>query len=121
MSSLSARQLASLLVGWRDSGVAYTALADRIRLLILDGRIATGTRLPAERELAAQLGVSRTTVTAAYAALRDSGYLLSVRGSGSIAQLPARQHVAFDGVYPGLLDLSKATMPAIPLVADAAQ
>nr|HPM51215.1 winged helix-turn-helix domain-containing protein [Rhodoglobus sp.] len=67
MGSLSARVLASLLDGWRDAGVAYAALADRIRLLILDGRIAPSTRLPAERELAAQLGVSRTTVTAAYA------------------------------------------------------
>ena len=121
MSTLSARALATLLEGWRDAGIAYAALADRIRLLILDGRVPTSTRLPAERELAAQLGVSRTTVTAAYAALRESGYLLSVRGSGSVAQLPARQHVAFDGTYPDLLDLSKATMPAIPQVADAAQ
>ena len=67
MGSLSARQLVILLAGWRDVGVAYTALADRIRLLVLDGRVATGTRLPAERELAAQLEVSRTTVTAAFA------------------------------------------------------
>jgi len=120
MSSLSARQLASLLVGWRDSGVAYTALADRIRLLILDGRVASGTRLPAERELAAQLEVSRTTVTAAYAALRDAGYLSSVRGSGSVAQLPYRAPSSFQA-QPGYLDFSKATMPSIPGVVAAAQ
>src|SRR5882757_7613868 len=90
MSTVSARVLATLLEGWRDAGTAYAALADRIRLLVLDGRVAPGTRLPAERELAAQLGVSRTTVTAAYAELRDAGYLLSVRGSGSVAQLPFR-------------------------------
>jgi DNA-binding transcriptional MocR family regulator len=120
MSSLSARQLAILLLGWRDSGVAYTALADRIRLLILDGRVASATRLPAERELAAQLEVSRTTVTAAYAELREAGYLSSVRGSGSIAQLPFRAPAPFQE-QPGYLDFSKATMPAIPGVVPAAQ
>jgi len=120
MSSLSARQLALLLLGWRDVGVAYTALADRIRLLILDGRVASGTRLPAERELAAQLEVSRTTVTAAYAELRDAGYLSSVRGSGSVAQLPFRAPGPTESV-PGYLDFSKATMPAIPGVVAAAQ
>ena len=120
MSSLSARQLAIFLMGWRDSGVAYSALADRIRLLILDGRVGSGTRLPAERELAAQLGVSRTTVTAAYAELRDAGFLSSVRGSGSVAQLPFKAMPIFDSA-PGYLDFSKAAMPAIPGLVAAAQ
>lgn len=120
MGSLSARALASLLDGWRDAGVAYAALADRIRLLILDGRISPSTRLPAERELAAQLGVSRTTVTAAYAELRDAGYLSSVRGSGSLAQLPIRSPLLPDPVRGDLLDFSKAALPAIPQVLAAA-
>lgn len=120
MSSMSARQLASLLAGWRDAGVAYAALADRIRLLILDGRVSTGTRLPAERELASQLDVSRTTVTAAYGELRDAGYLSSIRGSGSVAQLPFRVPAATEA-QPGYLDLGKAAMPAIPQVVAAAR
>jgi DNA-binding transcriptional MocR family regulator len=120
MSTVSARALAAFLVGWRDAGVAYAALADRIRLLILDGRVGSGTRLPAERELAAQLGVSRTTVTAAYAELRDAGYLLSVRGSGSVAQLPHRAPVSTEP-QSGYLDFSKATMPAAPEVLPAAR
>lgn len=120
MSTLSARALATYLVGWRDAGVAYAALADRIRLLILDGRVGSGTRLPAERELATQLGVSRTTVTAAYAELRDAGYLVSVRGSGSVAQLPHRAPVATEP-QSGYLDFSKAAMPAAPEVLPAAR
>lgn len=120
MSILSARALAVLLVAWRDAGIAYAALADRIRLLILDGRISSGTRLPAERELANQLGVSRTTVTAAYGELRHAGYLTSVRGSGSVAQLPHRVPVASEP-QPGYIDFSKATLPAIPEVAAAAR
>lgn len=119
MSVVSARVLALLLDRWRDAGVAYAALADRIRLLILDGRVSAGTRLPAERELAAQLGVSRTTVTAAYAELRDTGYLVSVRGSGSVAQLPFRPPAPLDP-RTELLDFSKATMPAADEVVAAA-
>ncbi|WBM79232.1 GntR family transcriptional regulator [Cryobacterium breve] len=63
---LSARALESKLGEWRTGGSAYRGLADRIRLLALDGRLTAGTRLPAERELGLRLGLSRTTVTAAY-------------------------------------------------------
>lgn len=122
MASLSARALAALIAGWRDValGPAYAALADRVRLLILDGRIALGTRLPAERELAAQLGLSRTTVSAAYAELRQDGYLDSVRGSGSVARLPGRVAVIPDPLVTDALDFSKAALPAHPAVAEAA-
>ena len=85
MIAWSARALASRLEAWRTNEPAYRALADRIRLLILDGVVAAGTRLPAERELAAELGVSRTTVAACYAALREDGSIESMRGSGSVA------------------------------------
>ena len=68
---------------------AYRGLADALRLLVADGRLAVGTRLPSERDLTAALGVSRTTVTRAYAELRDRGYLASRQGSGSVVALPA--------------------------------
>ncbi len=73
---------------------AYRLLADALRLAVADGRIAPGTRLPSERELTEALAVSRTTVSNAYAVLRESGYLASRRGSGSVATLPdtARGH-----------------------------
>src|SRR4051794_41697644 len=78
------------LVGTLGTGrPAYRSLADALRLAVADGRIPAGTRLPSERELTAALDVSRTTVTRAYAVLRDSGYLTSRRGSGSVATLPA--------------------------------
>lgn len=123
MASLSARILATLVHGWRETAnaPAYAALADRIRLLIMDGRITLGTRLPAERDLAAHLGVSRTTVTATYGELRDAGYLHSVRGSGSIARLPAHAPMPVENATGGYLDFSKAALPAIPAVAVAAQ
>ena len=112
-----------MLRDWRETSTApaYVALADRIRLLIIDGRIALGTRIPAERDLAAQLGISRTTVSASYAELREAGYLDSLRGSGSVARLPHRAPVAMDNTNAGYLDFSKAALPAIPAIAEAAR
>ncbi|WP_369055262.1 PLP-dependent aminotransferase family protein [Kineococcus terrestris] len=113
------RSLVALLDGWRDGGgPAFRALAARVRLLAVDGRLASGSRLPAERELAAALGVSRTTVSAAYAALRESGHLLSVRGSGSAVQLPGPR--AADPALPASLDLTRAVLPCAPQVHAAA-
>ena len=110
------------MMEWRGSSApAYLALADRVRLLVLDGRIPLGTRLPAERELASQLGLSRTTVSAAYAELRDTGYLDSVRGSGSTARLPTDGATDDDILADGPLDFSKASLPSLPAVAQAAQ
>jgi DNA-binding transcriptional MocR family regulator len=79
------------LGNWRTSsrsGPAYHGLADAIRLLIVDGRLPVGARLPSERRLADALRVSRTTVTAAYAQLRDDAYLNARRGARSTTALP---------------------------------
>ena len=123
MASVSARALATILGDWRTASVgsAYALLADRIRLLILDGRIAYGTRMPAERELAAQLGVSRTTITTAYSELRDAGYLDSQRGSGSSARIPLSGTIPAETAIAGYLDFSKATSPATSGLAEAAR
>jgi DNA-binding transcriptional MocR family regulator len=67
----------------RGSGPAYRRLAHAIRERAEAGALAVGARLPAERLLAAALGVSRTTVVAAYDLLRNEGWLESRRGSGS--------------------------------------
>lgn len=122
MMILSARRLVADLGAWRAEGAAYGALANRIRLLALDGRIPLGTRLPAERELAAELGISRTTVAAAYARLRTAGYLESTRGSGSVVAMPGRGTSTEDddGYGTIALDFSKAALPAAPQVGEAA-
>ncbi|MDO9398756.1 MAG: PLP-dependent aminotransferase family protein [Herbiconiux sp.] len=113
---IGTRALLSLLGDWRQSssGPSYLALFDRIRLLVLDGRIATDTRLPAERDLAQALGVSRTMVSAAYRELRDAGYTRSLRGSGSVTRLPGRASPAGPDTAGDYIDFSKATAPAYP-------
>lgn len=54
-----------------------------IREAILSGRLDPGARLPASRILAAELGLSRPTVSEAYRILRDEGYVWSRVGSGT--------------------------------------
>lgn len=90
---ISADRLAALLGPVADQSPAYQALATGLRLLISDGRVPAGTRLPSERELTLALGVSRTTVTRAYAVLKDAGFLTARQGSGSLTRLPGRREV----------------------------
>ncbi|WP_334173360.1 MocR-like transcription factor YczR [Sinomonas sp.] len=116
MVSITATRLAALLGRWHLGGPAYVALADRIRVVALDGRLAHATRLPAERELAGVLGVSRTTVSAAYARLRELGALESRRGAGSYMALGSRPTAEPEG--RGIAwDFTKAAMPAAGPVA----
>jgi DNA-binding transcriptional MocR family regulator len=93
--SISARRVATL-AGDFDRSPAYAGLADALVLLVGDGRIPPGTRLPSERELTEALGVSRTTVTRAYAAVRDAGYAEARQGSGTFTRLPGGPSRAHD-------------------------
>ena len=120
-------QLARLLGDWHvrthRRGPEYAALAAAVRGLLTDGRLALGVRLPAERELADALGISRTTVTAAYRTLRESGYLTSRRGAGSWTELPGGHRIGSGGMLIGTdddgLDLNCATLPAPPQLMEA--
>ena len=57
---------------------ASSAIVDQIRTAIVTGRVKQGDRLPPERELAAQFGVSRVTVRDALRALEATG-LVEIR------------------------------------------
>lgn len=60
----------------------YQQVADQIRELILSGQFRLGQRLPAERELAQQLGVSRPSLREALIALEIDGTVEIRMGSG---------------------------------------
>ena len=123
MSPVMSASRVSSLVGDFDRSPAYAGLAASLRLLIGDGRILLGTRLPSERELTEALGVSRTTVTRAYADLRDSGYAEARRGSGTFTTVPGGRRRALDNAllpYSGdenAIDLNCAAACAPPGVA----
>src|SRR3954464_14325905 len=112
--ALNVDLLARELGNWRTSsrsGPAYYGLADAIRLLIVDGRIPVGARLPSERALADALRVSRTTVTAAFAELRDDGYLNARRGARSTTALPVSPVARADPASP-TVSLAAAALSA---------
>jgi DNA-binding transcriptional MocR family regulator len=113
-SRISARALAATLGGWRTREPAYEALADGIRLLCLDNRLAPRTALPAERELAAALHVSRSTVAAAYRSLRETAHIASLRGSGSVTLPLGRRDPGRAEAGDGMIDLQQASPPAWP-------
>ena len=119
------QSLQRLLGHWQDSAARtplWRQLAEALRLLILDGRLALDSRLPGERELAAVLDVSRTTVASALAQLREEGYLESRHGSGSRVVLPG--HIREVPTRTGTtmaLDLSTAALSAGPEIHQAYQ
>jgi GntR family transcriptional regulator/MocR family aminotransferase len=77
-----------------NEGPRYAQLIRALKSAILGGRLVAGTRLPATRELAAELGVSRTTVVTAYEQLRTEGFIEGKVGSGSyVARLQREPQV----------------------------
>ncbi|MEV6152112.1 PLP-dependent aminotransferase family protein [Nonomuraea sp. NPDC052129] len=123
MRHLSATQVARLVDVPAGARPYYRALADSVRALIMDGQLPVRVRMPAERDLAKTLEVSRTTVTAAYDLLRERGYLDSRQGSGSWTALPDpamsadNPWLSVDG--DGLIPLHCAAPPAPSALAEA--
>jgi 2-aminoadipate transaminase len=82
----------------------YRQLAEYLRSLIETGGLRAGDRLPPTRELAAQIGLNRTTISAAYASLEADGLIKGEVGRGSFVS----------GAPAARLDWSAALTPAAP-------
>jgi len=80
----------------------YRQIADQIRRLIASGEFSAGARLPPERDLAKQLGVSRPSVREALIALEVEGRVEVRIGSGIYVRAPtehAREAEAAAGPF----------------------
>jgi DNA-binding transcriptional MocR family regulator len=113
---ISGRRLGTVLGAWRHGGSRRGAadLAAAVEMQVLDGQLTPGTRLPAEREMADALGVSRTLVGAALDRLREDGLVASRRGAGSWITSPRRHRLEpapAEGAV--LIDLARASPPAV--------
>lgn len=109
--------LRELLLPAATAGGRGRNVESALRCAIRDGQLTPGLRLPSSRDLAAQLGVARGTVTAAYGQLTAEGYLTAKRGSGTTIaatlgrpapptpEAPAQRQWRFD-LKPGLPALS---------------
>lgn len=125
MPTITTRTLSALLGALPGQRPAYVELAEAIRLLVIDGRIPPGARLPGERELAGVLGLSRTTTARAYQQLRDSGFATARQGSGTVACLPMAQSTASSLIVesgdPDVIAWTYSAPPAPPGTARAFQ
>ncbi|HEX5229816.1 MAG TPA: PLP-dependent aminotransferase family protein [Bryobacteraceae bacterium] len=61
----------------------FRQLSDQMKGMIESGTLRRGDRLPATRELAGQLGLNRTTISAAYSLLESEGLIAGHVGRGS--------------------------------------
>jgi GntR family transcriptional regulator, transcriptional repressor for pyruvate dehydrogenase complex len=71
------------------------AVVARLRADIVAGRLEAGSKLPAERELAAAFGVNRLTLRAALAQLEAIGFVQTKHGMGTVV-LPWRERVGLE-------------------------
>ncbi len=86
----------------RSETPLYRQLFDRIAESIRNGQLRNGERIPPTRELAVQLGLNRTTVSAAYALLEEEGLLKGHVGRGSFVNfsMPAADRISFASSRP---------------------
>lgn len=78
-------------------------LYQALRARVLDGRLGSGTRLPATRDLAAILGLSRNSVVRAYDQLYAEGFIESRVGDGTyVSQLEKLSTQLSTGLSLGL-------------------
>lgn len=99
-------------------------LYDELRSAIMDGRLKPNTQVPSSRALAAEYGVARGTVIAAFESLRHEGYIESRAGAGSFvaailpdkffrgAGAPAARSVKISGA--GLSKWGQQIQPVFP-------
>lgn len=86
-----------------------------LREVVISGRLKPGTRMPATRLLAAELGVSRTTVAQAYDQLKSEGYLIGREKSGTF--IPAVLPDARAALVPRQADSEGNAEAQAPLLA----
>src|SRR5690348_1503843 len=92
-----------------NAGRISSMIVDQIRLLIRDGQLAAGDRLPSERELGERFGVSRVTVREALRGLEANGLVTIKVGAngGAFVTAPTSERVG-EGISD-LLSLSVVT------------
>lgn len=128
MERIAPEHLLRLLGAWQTGDMPPArALTVALTELIDGAHLPAGQRMPAERELAAGLGVARGTIARAYAALAASGHLARRPGSGTYVRHPRSgaglgegRLTSFDGGTPGLVaDLSSGALPGPEMIARA--
>ena len=99
------------------SGPIYQAIADAIGREIEGGHLKPGARLPTQRVLARQLGVTLTTITRAYVEAQRRGLLSGEVGRGTFVRPSALE---IEGPEQGVLDLAINALMPLPYMEELA-
>jgi DNA-binding transcriptional MocR family regulator len=95
----------------------YQALLDALQADIDTGVLAPGTRLPAQRDIANQLGIAIGTVSRAYALAEQRGMVSGEVGRGTFVrrrEADVQEGATDEGDDPELIDLSKGRLVRDP-------
>ncbi|TCJ19727.1 GntR family transcriptional regulator [Rubrobacter taiwanensis] len=100
--------LAGVRLDYSSPVPLYHQAARVLEEAIEEGRLARGSKLPSELDLAEQLGISRPTMRAAIKQLVDKGLLVRRRGIGTmVAPKPVRRVVALTSLYDDLKEAGR--------------
>lgn len=77
-------------INFRDSRPIYEQVKTTLRKLIVSGAMSPDEKLPSVRELASQLVINPNTIQRAFRELEQEGYIISIPGKGSYANLSAQ-------------------------------
>lgn len=109
----------------QGSGPLYTRLAERIEDAIADGTLPAGAKLPPQRDLAYDIGVTIGTVGRAYALVRERGLVSGEVGRGTFVlgrepspaivplHVPARLAGSRSPAIPGKLRMDSTSAPMV--------
>lgn len=123
--SIDANGLALLVAAENGdtTGFLYRELADDLMRAISRSGLPPGTKLPAERALARELGISRVTVAGAYRLLREDGWIDSRRGAGTFITGRRREEqpwgTMLGSASPDAMELINAAPRITPAVREA--
>jgi GntR family transcriptional repressor for pyruvate dehydrogenase complex len=123
-SPLPERLAVAAVFGPVQAPTTFEETVERLGTAIRLGLLAAGSRLPPERELSDQLGISRSTLRHAITTLTQSGHLVSLRGRAGgtfVADAPplaeAQEAIALEGRWRDLLDFRIAIEAGAALLA----
>lgn len=91
---------AGITVDLRSAVPPYEQIRSQISFLVAVGALATGTRLPTVRSLAADLGIAAGTVARAYKELEAAGVVEARRRGGTVVAGPPQGSSGTHGRVP---------------------
>lgn len=72
-----------IILDYQDRGPIYEQVTEKFRILIYQGVLPPGERLPSVRQMAMELSINPNTIQRAYMTLEQEGLIYPVKGKGN--------------------------------------